>query len=742
MSKEETFEDSIIKRNLTDILPEKMEGYSHYVITSRAIPDVRDGLIPVQRRLLYTSEELGLRPNSKHMKLARLSGQNMLYHPHGDSSASGSAVNMSRDWVMNLPLLDIHGNNGGIDGSPNAADRYISARQSVYAPYLLNDIKKNAVDMKPNFDNTANEPKILPASIPNAMINGLRVGLAVGFSSSIAPHNPVEMMDGLIAVLSGKVKKDKDILKYIKGPDFPTGCEIIKNEGVEDSILKGEGKIIMQSKIDIVIPEKKKDERYIEIKTIPYGETTRSVIDSILKYSEELINLGVKEFRDETQENDVSIKIICDNKLSEEQIKTIKAFLIQKTKVRTTFNPNNIMVSGGRIRSFTMLEYIDTFLKFRQETLKRVWNFDLSKLKDRLEIVEGLLRLRDITEEVIKIAKQSKSRKDMVEKLIKKYKFTERQATAISNTALYQLGQQDFKALEKEQEDINKKIDNLNTWLSDEKAANKEIIRQFKEIKKSFKDLGLDRRSKIIDDEDLINPKEIRVEATIESKPVTVVIKRDLTIQRIGNVAFDNQIAKYKNDDIIATFEDVKTTDYVVAFTKTGQMVTRLINDLPHENLDMTLDPVSREIKKVKSDDIFVGGTVVDMDKQETLDKKVLLISEYGYVKLVPIGKLLPNMNTRRYMSNTVNAHTLTQKGDSLVFAKYIEPKFYKDNELLFTVYDDSLKTTKETVRKSNMNDWYETLEHVGGNGVRKVNTLKSKNRLPLIEFNFKTPIE
>lgn len=726
-------DNKIIVRDLVDVVSNDMKNYAPYVILSRSIPDARDGLKPVQRRMLYTSHELKLTPNAKHMKLARLAGQNMAYHPHGDNSASDAAVTMSKDWEMMLPLIDIHGSNGSIDGSTAAADRYISARQSEHAPLLLEELNQKSVKMVDNFDNTLKEPEVLPTQIPNALINGTKAGIAIGVSTMIAPHNPYEVMKGLIAVAENKIKKDKDIFKYIKGPDFPTGCDIVGQSGVNDLMLNGHGRIVMQSTMEIVIPDKKKDERYIQLSNIPYGLTTKKVIESIQKVSEELVTLGVKAFRDETQVNDISIKIICDSKCTQSDMEKIRDFLIQKTNIRHAINPNNTMIHKGTVKSFNMIDYLNAFIEFRLDTLHNIWSYEQDKKAKRKHIVDGVLRLEELTDKIVAIAKQSKGKSDMATTLVSKLSFSDEQAQVIVDIPLYRLGKLNFETLQKEHDELVDTLNQLDKFLNEPSEAKKEMVRQFKLIEKQFK--SMKRQSNIIDDKAL-NIQEIRLEDTIEEKDVTVVVREDLTIQRIGNVAFDNQIGKYKNDDIVATFKDVKTTDYILAITKTGQVVTRLVHDLPHDSLDGKFEPLSREIPKLKSNDMFIGGAIIDPYNEQSKQQKMVIMTEHGYVKGLQVGVIMPNTNTRKYIKILGKAHGLKSTGDSVVYAKVVNEDTFKDKTVTYTLRDDTKKSGDTVERSSVTDDFYNMKHGATGSGVWKINTKKDGKFLPFISLS------
>ena len=318
----------IIDKDLAEFSYSSMANYAASVILDRAIPDARDGLKPVQRRIMWQTHLSKLTPKAKFMKLAKLSGLTLAYHAHGSGSISSAAVNLSQDWVRSVPLIDIQGNNGSIDGASEAADRYIEARQAIGAELLLDKINHNAVDLIDNFDNTEKEPRVLPASFPVAMTNGA-AGIAVGISTKILPHNPLELLSASIAMIKNEVKDVKDLNKYIKGPDFPTGGYIIGKKGCRDEIETGQGRFTVRGKVKY---NTKGDEPYLNIVEIPYSLTTTRLIEKIANVLENAKALGVIDIRDETQDNhDVSIKLICKKGTTQDQLEKIESYLYKKT---------------------------------------------------------------------------------------------------------------------------------------------------------------------------------------------------------------------------------------------------------------------------------------------------------------------------------------------------------------------------------------------------------------------------
>lgn len=704
---------NIVKQDLADLAYSSMAEYSSAVILERAIPDARDGLKPVQRRILWQSHLSKLRPESKHVKVIKLAGLVAGFHPHGDGSTQGAVVGLSQPWIKTVPLIDIHGNYGSIDGSPAAAGRYISARQSPIAPLLLNKIDHDAVDLMDNFDNTALEPKVLPASFPVAMTNGAS-GIAVAVSTKILPHNPVELLKATKAIVKQEIKEPKQLAEYIKGPDFPTGGIIVGKDANIDELETGAGRFSIRGKVQYNTDD---SEPNLEITEIPYGITTTKLIEKMSDVLENARALGVIDIRDETiEDTEVSIKLVFKKNTSIDTMKKVESFLYKKTDLELTISSNNVMITRGRQRKMNMLHYLKQFADFRKETLVRIWNYDLNKLNDRLEILIGLLRAYDITTEIVKEARESEGRKDLSKRLVEKFKFTERQADTIAGMPIYQLGKQDFNKLTQEKEDNEARANEIRSWLATDESINEQLIIDLEHSIDLLKDYK--RRTQIIDENEVEEVEEVKIEDVIEAKNVKVVVKSDLQIFQIGKRAFDNQIEDYKDDDIIASFDAV-TTDYVTAISKNGLTVTRFINDLDHSTLEAGSESLHKQVKGLKSDDKFVGAIINEPDKQNE-DNKVVIASKMGYIKVIEGHKILPSIKTKSYVKKTGLASTLKAEGDYLIFA-FNPSKDDFDRQLQVTLKDN--KKNKEVTRKINLDKWVDRKDGAGGSGFRGLNT-------------------
>lgn len=705
---------NIIKKELANLTYDAMAEYSSSVILDRAIPDIRDGLKPVQRRVLWQSHLSKLIPTSNYMKLNKLSGMTLAFHPHGSTSVSQTAVGLSQEWTKIVPLIDIQGNNGSIDGASAAADRYIEARQAIGAELLLENIDHNAVDLTDNFDNTEKEPRVLPAAFPVAMTNGTQ-GIAVGISTRILPHNPLELLDGCKEIVKKNINEPKDLYSIIKGPDFPTGAYIIGKDAVKEEIDTGKARFKIRGKVKYNL---KGQEPNLEITEIPYGITTDKLIEKMANVLENAKALGVIDIRDETQDNDdVSIQLIFKKGAKKEQLEKVEHFLYKKTDLEINLSANNIMITKGRQKTLSVFEYLNLFVEFRRETLQRIWQYDLNKLIARREILEGLIKTYDIIDQIVVLAKNSEGRKDLSEKLQAEFDFTQRQSETIASMPIYQLGKQDFNKLKSELENNINKSSNLENWLNSPDACDEKLIEDFEKSMEKLKDYK--RRTKIVSEAKAKEVKDIKVEDVIEAKSMRVVIKKDLQMFQIGQRAFDNQIENYKNDDIIA-FVDGLTTEYVTAVTKQGKTVTRLINDLEHSSLEAGSNNLNKVVNDLKSTDEFIG--IIINKQNEVSPERILLISDFGYVKVLSGEKLMPSTRTKAYVNKTGLASTLKKQGDSLVVMEVIDKKRFNDLELK-VVLNDSSKKSGIANRYVELSKWDDRNDGPGGSGFNGINT-------------------
>lgn len=564
--------EDIIKKiynySLEEIMGERFGKYSKYIIQDRAIPDVRDGLKPVQRRILYSMYKEKNTYDKAYKKSARAVGDVMgKYHPHGDSSIYDAIVRMSQDWKMREPFVDMQGNNGSIDGDSAAASRYTEARLSKIAGAMLKDIEKNTVAMSPNYDDTLLEPTVLPAKFPNLLVNGT-TGISAGYATNIPPHNLSEVIDATIYRISNPNSRLDTIMNYIKGPDFPTGAIIEGIDGIRSAYETGKGRIIIKSKTRI---EKNK----IIITEIPY-EVNKSQL--VRKMDEIRIDKkidGIAEVRDESDKDGLQITVDLKKGANAENILN---YFYKNTELQISYNFNDVVIINRRPVLASLLTILDAYIAHQREVIRKRSEFDLAHAKARFHIVEGLIKAISILDEVIKTIRESKDRMDSIKNLIKNFKFTDEQATAIVDMRLYRLSNTDIKALEEEQKKLVELMNELENILADKEKLDKVIITELKDIKKEY---GSPRKSEIRDE-----ITEIKIDTTsmIPKEDVIVVVTNEGYIKRtsLRSYAASNpdDITLKENDYIIGTY-NMNTLDVLLVFTNLGNYLYIPVYEIP-----------------------------------------------------------------------------------------------------------------------------------------------------------------
>ncbi len=564
--------EDIIKKiynySLEEIMGERFGKYSKYIIQDRAIPDVRDGLKPVQRRILYSMYKEKNTYDKAYKKSARAVGDVMgKYHPHGDSSIYDAIVRMSQDWKMREPFVDMQGNNGSIDGDSAAASRYTEARLSKIAGAMLKDIEKDTVAMSPNYDDTLLEPTVLPAKFPNLLVNGT-TGISAGYATNIPPHNLSEVIDATIYRISNPNSRLDTIMNYIKGPDFPTGAIIEGIDGIRGAYETGKGRIIIKSKTRI---EKNK----IIITEIPY-EVNKSQL--VRKMDEIRIDKkidGIAEVRDESDKDGLQITVDLKKGANAENILN---YFYKNTELQISYNFNDVVIINRRPVLASLLTILDAYIAHQREVIRKRSEFDLAHAKARFHIVEGLIKAISILDEVIKTIRESKDRMDSIKNLIKNFKFTNEQATAIVDMRLYRLSNTDIKALEEEQKKLVELMNELESILADKEKLDKVIITELKDIKKEY---GSPRKSEIRDE-----ITEIKIDTTsmIPKEDVIVVVTNEGYIKRtsLRSYAASNpdDITLKENDYIIGTY-NMNTLDVLLVFTNLGNYLYIPVYEIP-----------------------------------------------------------------------------------------------------------------------------------------------------------------
>ena len=621
--------ETVLNGNFEDIMGDRFGRFSKYAIQERALPDVRDGLKPVQRRILYAMYKLGLFNNKPHKKSARIVGDVIgKYHPHGDTSVYDALVRMSQDFKILLPLIDMHGNNGSIDGDPAAAMRYTEARLSKNAELLLQDLNKKTVGFMPNFDDEEIEPIVLPAKFPNILVNGDK-GIAAGYATEIPPHNPVEIIDACIHRLTHPNCSFEDIMEIVKGPDFPTGGIVQGIEGLKSAYSTGRGKVMIKAKTEIV--PFKSDSRII-ITEIPYEVNKSDLLRKMSEVIEQKNVDGVKSIRDETDRHGLRIVIDIRKDVNPE---TILQVLLKYTDLQKSYNFNMVVISYGRPMRMGIIDILDSYIAHQKEVMTNRCNFELIKAQKRLEIVEGLIAMVSILDAVIATIRNSKNKSDAKENIISKYGFTEIQAEAIVMLQLYRLTNTDIFALKQERTDLESLIMKLNKILSSDKALVKEIVKEMNETKEI---IGVERKTQI---EDYVDELVVKTEEIIASEEVILIITHDGYLKRLSKKAFSasTEQTKLKDGDIISDIYSVTTTDTLIQFTNKGNYVFLPIHKIPeckHKDLGFH---VSTLIGMDPNENIIFSYPVTDFNEE----KFILLATKEGLIKRIPLSSLKVN---------------------------------------------------------------------------------------------------
>ena len=555
-------EDNIIKSPFEDVIGERFGDYSKYIIQDRALPDLRDGLKPVQRRILFGMKESGMVATSDYKKSARIVGDVMgKYHPHGDSSIYEAMVRMSQWWKNSETFIDMQGNNGSMDDDPAAAMRYTEARLSHIAMEMLRDIDKDTVEMSYNFDDTLLEPTVLPARFPNLLVNGAK-GIASGFATEIPPHNLSEVIDGVIARIKSPRCSLESILNIIPGPDFPTGGIIMGKQGIIDAYTTGKGKIMIRSKCDVIINEEK--QRQIVISQIPYEVIKISLVKRIdeVRFNKEI--WGIEEVRDESDKD--GLKIVID--ITEEaNADLILNYLYKNTDLQVSYNFNVVTIDNRTPRLTGILDILDSYIDHQKDVVLRRSKFDYNKCADKLHVDEGLIKAISILDDVIATIRASKNKADSKNNLITKYGFSERQAEAIVMLQLYRLSSTDITIVEDEIASLKKQMEALSLIINNENELKKVIINELKAIKDKF---GRPRRSMIVDQiEDIVIDKI----STVIKEDCMVAITRDGYAKRTNIKSYNLSQSKLpgcKDQDAIVSIVKATTLDTLLVFTSGG----------------------------------------------------------------------------------------------------------------------------------------------------------------------------
>ena len=668
--------NKIHEYSLEDIMGDRFGRYAKEIIQDRAIPDVRDGLKPVQRRILYGMYH----DHNTYEKPTRKSAKTVGYimgnfHPHGDSSIYDAMVRMSQWWKQSTPYVEMQGNNGSMDGDGAAAMRYTEARLSKISNELLKDIDKNTVEWAPNFDDTELEPTVLPAKFPNLLVNGAN-GISAGYATNIPPHNLSEVIDATIKRIDSPNCRLDTILDIVKGPDFPTGGIVEGKQGIIDAFTNGKGKVVVRSKCEF-IREKGKDQ--ILISEIPFDVNKASLVKRIADLAFEKKIDGISEVRDESDRKS-PVRIVIDLKKDSNR-ELILNYLFKNSDLQITYNYNMVAIVNRRPMTIGILPILDAYIEFQKETITRRTKFDLEQYKKRLHIVEGFLKMVSILDEVIKTIRASKNKSDAEVNLANKFGFTLEQAKAIVILQLYRLTNTDVVALEEEQAQLKKFIQALELILKDETKLREVMKHELKKVKAEY---GTPRKTEIKDE-----ITEIKIDTTnlIPKEDVIVIVTNEGYVKRVSTRSYEagkQDETTLKEGDYVIGRYNMSTMDTLLLFTDIGNYLYIPVYELPDLKWKemgkhvSNVIPISSDENIVKSIPVynFDEATYITTFTQNGMVKKSLL-SDYKvtrYTKPILGIKLKDNDKVVSViLSNKENVFIATHNGYGLL---------YKSNEI------------------------------------------------------------
>ena len=557
--------ENIHHETMEEIMGSRFATYAKYVIQDRAIPDARDGLKPVQRRIIYAMYKDGNVFSRPTRKCAHTVGQVMgKYHPHGDSSIYEALVRMSQSWKVNNALIAFQGNNGSIDGDGPAAYRYTEAKLSQIAEEMIRDIDKNTVDMALTFDDTEFEPTVLPSRFPNLLVNGTE-GIAVGMATEIPTHNLREVIDAVIYRINHVRVEPQDLLQFIPGPDFPGGGKIIRSKGLQEIYLEGRGRIEVLAKTEVVNTEK---EKKIIVTEIPYKSVKIDIVHEIDMLRHNNVLPGIAEVRDESDRE--GLRVVIDVK-KEANIDVIHQYLLTKSGLHANYSANMVAIVNGSPKTMNILDFIDCFIEHQVNVITRRSNYDLAKAESRLHIVNGLIKAVSIVDQIVAVIRSSKDKQDSKLNLQNQFGFTEAQSEAIVMLQLYKLSNTDITTLENEKKSLEENIEFLHGIIEDRSKLNRLLISDLREISRKY---GLPRKTELVDkgENTQIDKRDL-----ISKELVKLAVTRDGYIKRSSLKSYrssgDNPLPGMKSGDVLIYTGEAYTTDFLICFTNAGNFL-------------------------------------------------------------------------------------------------------------------------------------------------------------------------
>lgn len=660
--------------SLEDVLGDRFGRYSKYIIQERALPDVRDGLKPVQRRILYAMYSSGNTHDKNFRKSAKTVGDVIgQYHPHGDSSVYEAMVRLSQDWKLRHVLIEMHGNNGSIDNDPPAAMRYTEAKLSLLAEELLRDINKETVSFIPNYDDTTLEPMVLPSRFPNLLVNG-STGISAGYATDIPPHNLAEVIQATLKYIDNPDITVNQLMKYIKGPDFPTGGIIQGIDGIKKAYESGKGRIIVRSKVEE--ETLRNGRKQLIITEIPYEVNKSSLVKRIDELRADKKVDGIVEVRDETDRTGLRIAIELKKDVNSESIKN---YLYKNSDLQISYNFNMVAISDGRPKLMGIRQIIDSYLNHQIEVVANRTKFELDNAEKRMHIVEGLIKALSILDKVIELIRSSKNKRDAKENLIEVYEFTEEQAEAIVMLQLYRLTNTDIVALEGEHKELEALIKQLRHILDNHDALLNIIKEELNEIKKKFKS----ERLSLVEAE--IEEIKIDKEVMVPSEEVILSMTRHGYIKRTSIRSFNASGVEdigLKDGDSLLKHQEVNTQDTVLVFTNKGRYLFIPVHKLADIRWKELGQHVS-QIVPIEEDEVVIN---VFNEKDFNTDAFYVFATQNGMIK----KSTVPLFKTTRF--NKPLIATKVKENDDLISVM----RFEKD-QLITIITNKGMSLTYNT---------------------------------------------
>lgn len=665
--------------SLEDIMGDRFGRYSKYIIQERALPDIRDGLKPVQRRILYSMNKDGNTFDKGFRKSAKSVGNVMgNFHPHGDISIYDAMVRMSQDWKNRATLIEMHGNNGSMDGDPPAAMRYTEARLSEIAGYLLNDIEKKTVPFAWNFDDTEKEPTVLPAAFPNLLVNGA-TGISAGYATDIPPHNLAEVIDAVVYLIDHPNANLDKLMTFLPGPDFPTGAIIQGEDGIRKAYETGKGRVVVRSRT--AVEDLKGGKKQIVVTEIPY-EVNKAVL--VKKIDDVRVNNkvpGIAEVRDESDRDGLRIAIELKKDADKQ---TILNYLLKYTDLQVNYNFNMVAIDHYTPRQVGLIQMLTSYIAHRKDIIVARSKFDKAKAEKRLHIVEGLIRVISILDEVIALIRASENKADAKENLKVSYDFSEEQAEAIVTLQLYRLTNTDIVTLQEEEADLRQQITVLEAIIADERTMYNVMKRELREVKKKF---ATPRLTELQSQAETI---EIDVTSLIVEEDTYVSVTKGGYIKRTSprsyNASTVEEVGKRDDDELIFV-APAKTTQQLLIFTNLGNVIYRPVHELTDIRWKDIGEHLSQTITNFAANEVVLHAEIVDDFGTQTY----FAATKMGQIKRFERKELTP---WRTYKSKAIKFAKLKSEEDQVIAISPIA----LDNVMLLTQNGYALRFNIEEV--------------------------------------------